>query len=148
MREMLMALAALAGAALPVQAAINGQLRSFVGSPVLTSLISFFAGTVVLAAVHFGILGGALPSVAAVARTSPWMWLGGPLGTLFVLTAIIVTPKIGATSMIALVITGQLCMALLLDHFGWIGLPGREVGAMRILGAGLLLAGALLITRN
>ena len=38
--------------------------------------------------------------------------------------------------------------ALVLDHFGWIGLPGREVGAMRILGAGLLLAGAVLITRN
>ena len=76
------------------------------------------------------------------------MWLGGPLGTLFVLTAIVVTPKIGAASMIALVVTGQLCTALLLDHFGWIGLPGREVGAMRILGAGLLLAGAVLITRN
>ena len=114
----------------------------------MTSMISLFAGALVLAAAHFAILGGALPSVAAVARNSPWMWLGGPLGTLFVLTAIIVTPKIGATSMIALVITGQLCMALLLDHFGWIGLPGREVGAMRILGAGLLLAGALLITRN
>ncbi|WP_300437373.1 DMT family transporter [Zoogloea sp.] len=148
MREMLMALAALAGAALPIQAAINGQLRSFVGSPVLTSLISFFAGTVVLAAVHFGMQGGSLPSVASVARTSPWMWLGGPLGTLFVLTAIIVTPRIGAASMIALVVAGQLCMALVLDHFGWIGLPGREVGAMRILGAGLLLAGAVLITRN
>ena len=38
-------------------------------------------------------------------------------GTLFVLAAIIVTPKIGAASMIVLVITGQLCMALALDHF-------------------------------
>ena len=48
----------------------------------------------------------------------------------------------------ALVIAGQLCVALMLDHFALIGLPGREVGALRIVGAGLLVAGALLITRN
>jgi transporter family-2 protein len=50
--------------------------------------------------------------------------------------------------MIGLVIAGQLCMALLLDHFGWIGLPGREVNTLRLIGAGLLVVGALLITRN
>ena len=148
MREILIALAVLAGAALPIQAAVNGQLRGLVGSPVLTSLISFSMGTLVLAIIHFVALGGGLPSFATLARTSPWMWLGGPLGTLFVLAAILVTPKIGAASMIALVITGQLCMALVLDHFGWIGLPGREVGVMRLLGAALLVVGALLITRN
>ncbi len=148
MREMLMALAVLAGGALPVQAAINGQLRGFVGSPVLASLISFAMGTLVLGAIHFVALGGGLPSLATVARTSPWMWLGGPLGTLFVLAGVLVAPKIGAASMIALVIAGQLCVALLLDHFALIGLPGREVGALRIVGAGLLVAGALLITRN
>jgi transporter family-2 protein len=75
------------------------------------------------------------------------MWLGGPLGTLFVLTGIVVTPKIGAASMIVLVITGQLCMALLLDHFALLGLPGREVSLLRLLGAGLLMLGALLITK-
>ena len=63
-------------------------------------------------------------------------------------TGVLVAPKIGAASMIALVIAGQLCVALMLDHFALIGLPGREVGALRIVGAGLLVAGALLITRN
>lgn len=145
---MMLLLAMVAGSALPIQAAINGQLRSFVGSPVLASLISFATGTLVLAAVHFGVMGGGVPSLAALGRTSSWMWVGGPLGTLFVLAAIIVTPKIGAASMIVLVITGQLCMALALDHFALLGLPGREVGLSRILGAGLVLAGALLITRN
>jgi len=148
MRELLMTMAVLAGAALPVQAAINGQFRGLLGSPVLTSFISFLMGTLVLATIHFGVMGGALPSLATLARTSPWMWLGGPLGTLFVLAAIIVTPKIGAANMIGLVIAGQLCMALLLDHFGWIGLPGREVNTLRLIGAGLLVVGALLITRN
>ena len=147
MRETLMLMAVLAGTALPLQAAINGQLRQHAGSPVLTSLISFGAGTLTLAAIYFVLQRGSVP-LAALGKTSWWMWVGGPLGTLLVLAGVVLTPRLGTATMIVLVIAGQLCMALLLDHFGLLGVPLRPVGAARLGGAVLVLAGAWLITRG
>ena len=147
MREILMALAVVAGAGMPIQAGINAQLRHHAGSPVLASLISFAVGTLALVAVYFGVLRGPLPGWDAWSKTAWWMWLGGPLGTLFVLASVIITPRLGAATMMVLVIAGQLSMALLVDRFGLIGLPLRDVGAMRLLGLGLVLVGVVLITR-
>lgn len=142
-----MAQALVAGSILPVQAAINGQLRGFLGSAILTSLVSFLTGAIVLATIHLS-LTPSLPSPTALSGPKFWMWLGGPLGTVFVITAIVVTPKLGAATTIALIIAGQLCMALLLDQYGLIGLPLREVGQWRLLGAALLVVGSLLISNN
>lgn len=147
MRELLIVLAIAAGCALPIQAAINGQLRAHAGSPVLTSLISFGTGTIVLAVIHFVVLRGAWPGWSTLGRASWWMWLGGPLGTLFVLAGVLAAPRLGTTSMMVLVIAGQLLMAVLLDHFGLLGLPLREAGVARIAGVLMVLAGAVLVTR-
>jgi transporter family-2 protein len=46
---------------------------------------------------------------------------------------------------IALLIAGQLAAALIVDHFGWLGVPVRPVNPYRVLGGGCLLAGVLLI---
>ena len=50
--------------------------------------------------------------------------------------------------MVALVIAGQLIVALLVDQFGILGYPQIPVTPTRLLGAGLLLAGALLVMRR
>ena len=47
----------------------------------------------------------------------------------------------------SLAIGGQLLAALLLDHFGVLGLAPRAAGIERLVGAGLLLGGVYLITR-
>ena len=134
MREALIAMVIIAGSAMPIQAAINSQLRgSLLGSPVLASLVSFGIGTLTLLLVYFGALRGGLPNIADLGKTPWWMWLGGPLG---------------AASMIVLFVAGQLLMALLLDHFGLLGMPLREVNLTRLFGAALVLVGALLVTRS
>jgi transporter family-2 protein len=48
----------------------------------------------------------------------------------------------------SLAIGGQLLAALLLDHFGLLGLTPRAVDVERLVGAGLLLGGVYLITRH
>ena len=149
MREALIAMVIIAGSAMPIQAAINSQLRGgLLGSPVLASLVSFAMGTLALLLVYFGALRGGLPSMAELGKTQWWVWLGGPLGAFFVLTSILAAPRIGAASMIVLFVAGQIRMALVLDHFGLLGMPLREVNATRLLGAALVLVGALLVTRG
>ena len=46
-------LAVIAGATVSSQVAINGKLLNYLGSPILTSLISFLVGTVGLAVLYF-----------------------------------------------------------------------------------------------
>ena len=66
-----------------------------------------------------------------------WAWTGGLCGA-FVLTATTaVTPRLGAATMIAVVVAGQVLASLALDHFGLLGLathpliPRRCAAALR-----------------
>jgi len=54
-------------------------------------------------------------------------------------------PSLGAATLIALVVTGQMATAITLDHFGAFGLASHPVNLSRLAGAGLLIAGVILI---
>jgi transporter family-2 protein len=51
------------------------------------------------------------------------------------------------TFFLTMSIAGQLVMALLLDRVGAFGVPKVEVSPTRLIGVGLVLAGALLVRR-
>ena len=81
-------------------------------------------------------------------RTVPWYALaGGALG-IFVLVGISVTfPKLGAVTTTFLIVTGQLVISVLLDHFGLLGTTVRPIDLSRILGIIVLFVGVWLIVR-
>jgi transporter family-2 protein len=138
-------LAALAGGAiLPVQVAINTVLRRYVGEPMQVTFISYLAGTLASLAICF-FARYSLPTSAALAQTSWWMWIGGCLGTLYVWSTIFATPRIGAALAIALTITGQMIAALFLDHYGAIGLEKYPASPTRIAGVVLVILGVSLV---
>jgi bacterial/archaeal transporter family-2 protein len=138
-------LAALAGGAiLPVQVAINTVLRRYVGEPMQVTFISYLAGTLASLAICF-FARYSLPTSAALAQTSWWMWIGGCLGTLYVWSTIFATPRIGAALAIALTITGQMIAALFLDHYGAIGLERYPASPTRIAGVVLVILGVSLV---
>ena len=74
--------------------------------------------------------------------------IGGTLGAIFVSTATWATPKIGAGAFFAALYAGQLIMALVLDHFGLLGLEQKSATLMRMAGVPILLFGAWLIVRG
>jgi transporter family-2 protein len=141
---LLMALAA--GVLLPVQAGLNAQLRSALGSPVAAALVSFLVGTASLAMVAL-LLRTPLPLGRAWAVTSPWQWSGGLIGAVYVLAAIVLAPKLGAATLIAAVVAGQMITSLVLDQYGLFGFPVHSLTLVRVLGAGLVIAGVILIQR-
>jgi bacterial/archaeal transporter family-2 protein len=110
-------LAFLAGAALPLQVGLNGELSRRVGSPVRASLISFAVGTLVLALLTAVAFRG-WPSPGKLAHVPWWAWLGGTLGAFYVLGSIVTGPRIGALAFVAAVVAGQSVASVVLDNFG------------------------------
>lgn len=140
------ALALVAGAALPFQAAINAVLGRGTGNPLWASAISFTVGLIAVLLVC-ALARAPWPALPAMGALPWWAWTGGALGALYVASSIIVIPKLGAATLVALVVAGQMLASLLLDHFGAFGLPQQGISAGRILGALMLIAGVVLIRR-
>ena len=139
-------LALAAGVLLPVQAGLNAQLRSALGSPIAAAFISFLVGTAALAAVALAFR-VSFPFSRAWAVTHPVQWSGGIIGALYVFAAVVLAPKLGAGTLVAAVVAGQMITSLLLDHYGLIGFPVHSLSPVRLVGAALVMAGVVLIQR-
>jgi transporter family-2 protein len=143
-RFVLLSLGLLIGAALPVQAGVNSQLRQVVGSPYRAGLISVLVSSLTLGVVSLMSLGLSIQ----LRESAWWMWLGGVLGAAFVTGSIVLAPRLGATTLVAAVVAGQLSLSVVLDHFGLLGYPVAPISWPRVLGIVLLVAGVLLIQRR
>ena len=139
-------LALLAGAVLPVQTAINLQLRGVLGQPIVAALVSFIVGTAGLALL-VAALRAPVPLAEAWARSSWWHWIGGLLGAVYIVAAIVLAPRLGAATLVAALVAGQMVASLLIDHYGWVGFAVHPVSPLRILGAVLVVGGVVLVQR-
>ncbi len=133
------------GGLLPVQTAVNAQLDAgWAHNPALTAFVSFFVGTVCLT-VYLLLTRATIPSIPG--STAPWHWIGGAFGAAFVAILAFAIPRIGAGTAIAVALAGQICLSLVLDHFGAIGLAERAVSPLRLLGGIMVLIGAVLVRK-
>jgi transporter family-2 protein len=139
-------LALVAGMLMPVQAGINLQLRDAAlgGDSALAALVSFAVGTLGLA-VYCLATRASWPGTWAVSETALWHWSGGLLGAFFVTATILLAPRLGAATMLALLAAGQMLASLWLDQHGLLGYPVHEASPMRMLGAVLIVAGVALV---
>lgn len=139
-------LALLAGALLPVQAGVNLQLRMVLGHPLAATLVSFVVGSVGLAAL-VGVLRVPVPIGAAWARSEWWHWVGGLLGAVYIVATIVVAPRLGAATLVAALVAGQMVTSIALDHFGWVGFSVHPIDPWRLVGAALIVGGVVLVQR-
>jgi transporter family-2 protein len=140
------ALALAAGAVLPIQGAINAQLRADLDAPVATGAFSFLIATAAMLAVLAAVPRAAVKPAPAALRHLPWWgWLGGLCGATYVISVFVLIPEIGAASTIALTIAGQQLASVLVDRHGLLRLPRRPIPPIRLLGVAALLGGVALI---
>ncbi|MEQ8735862.1 MAG: DMT family transporter [Rhodospirillaceae bacterium] len=136
----------LAGAILPLQAALHSGLAGRTTGPLFSTFINFSSDLVaiILALIVFRV---PLPSFST-STSIPWCdWCGGLLGAFFVITTMMSAPKLGATLMIGVIIAGQIGASLAFDYFGWLGYSLHELNLGRMAGAACLVAGVYLVFR-
>lgn len=135
-----------AGASVALQQVLNADLRNQLQSPWWAGFVSYFVGAVIM------LLAGLLSTAPRLSNTpfstSSWIsWTGGIFGAIFIATGIMMVPRLGAATVLALVVVGQMVASLILDHLGLLGLAQHPVTPKRMLGAIFLIFGVMVIRR-
>jgi bacterial/archaeal transporter family-2 protein len=127
-----------AGSLLPAQFATNGALAAHLHTATLTGAISYLVGSLGL----FVLLNiqRLKPNWPAARRAPRWVWLGGVVGSAYVVGSVILTRTLGAALATTLVIASQIVTAILLDHFGVLGLEQRRINPLRLMAVLLVFA--------
>src|SRR5262249_22802051 len=88
-----------------------------------------------------------LGNLKLLTQAPPWMLLGGVMGALYIGGTIILAPRLGAATMVSLIIAGQIVASVILDHYGWFGLAQHGITLWRVVGVTLLISGVFLVQR-
>lgn len=140
------AIALLIGAFITVQTGSNARLKEAFGEAVPALIVTSSLGVLILLGVSLGTR-SSWPPLARVAETPWWGWLGGVLGAAYAVATVLLARELGAATLTALVVTGQLVCSVALDHFGLVGFTEHAAGVGRIAGCLLMFAGLALIWR-
>jgi len=104
------AVALFAGALVPFQAGSNAALGRALGHPLWATFVSLLVSLLVMLPV---LIAMRTPTAAQASGLPFWVYLGGVAGVIYITAALILMPRIGATSFIVCVIAGQMLAALL-----------------------------------
>jgi transporter family-2 protein len=135
-----------AGVSVLVQQVLNANLRVELNSAAWSGFVSYFLGVVFMVCLAV-VLRDPVPTANTIGRVPWWAWSGGIFGAIFIALSIVTIPKLGGAAYIAILVTGQMIAAVAFDHFGWLGIPERQIDLSRLFGVALLVGGVVLIRR-
>lgn len=146
MQYFLIFLAFLCGAVFPLQAGLNTQMTKYVEHPILTAFLSFLTGLIGI--ILYAVITRIPLQALANCRNAPWyVWFAGLLGAFYISTVIVLIPRLGFALTFGLIVTGQMAVSILFDHYGILDTSIREISFGRIIGALFLVAGVILIRK-
>ena len=137
-------LALMFGVAIPLQIGVNMSLTQ--GLTHNTLLTAMFSSLVTSAGLAIAIL-IMRPSWPPMKFMPIWQYTGGLLGATVLFGVIVVGPRLGAATLVALMLAGQLTAAVIFDHFGILGFSAKAVTLPRMLGIMLIGVGAFMVRR-
>ncbi|HEY5045410.1 MAG TPA: DMT family transporter [Solirubrobacteraceae bacterium] len=135
-----------AGCFVGLQAPVNARLGKHVGS-LQAATVSFAIGALALVLVT-SLSSGGLAEIGSIGRAPWWALVGGLLGAFYVTVALVTVRTLGLSSLTAIVVTGQLTIAVVVDRFGLLGIAKQQIDASRIVGLVLLVVGVVLVVRR
>jgi transporter family-2 protein len=140
------AVAAAVGGLVATQAPLNSQLGRVVGG-VNASVVAL--GVSFVALLTLATLTDGLGGIRRIGDAPLHVAIGGGLaGALYVGSIVFTVRALGAGGLTALTIAGQLGVAMVIDHFGWLGVERSPITAAKVCGVVLLALGAWLVIRE
>ena len=136
-----------AGIAIAIQSGVNSQLRTSIQHPLMAAFISFVMGTIALAVLLI-FSKDSIPGLAQYSSVTWYKYTGGLLGAFVVTVTLISVTQIGAGNMFVLIVAGQLVTAVLMDHFGVLGMKPDPINLQKFFGICLLVAGAWMVNKK
>lgn len=137
-------LALLLGVVLSVHLGMNAQVGAILRNPRMGNAIFWIIGAIT--ATVIGVTAWD-PALFENLRDVPiWLLTAGAMGAALVFGIAWVIPQIGAGTFFVLLIAGQVVTGMLLSHFGVLGSPVDPITMVKLLGVGLLVAGASIVT--
>jgi transporter family-2 protein len=135
-----------AGLAGSIQVALMSRLGERIGvleALAFSTVLTAGAAVVILVLAH-----QSLDGFTRAVHQPWWMLLGGLMGLLIVFTVTYAGPRIGVAATVGILIAGQLAMGAAIDRWGLFGSDRIALHWPRVLGIGLLAAGAALSLRK
>src|SRR5262245_51079058 len=128
----------LGGVAIGLQAPLASTISQRLG--MVESIFIVHLGGLLAAGIALAFSGGG--KLAQWQSVPPVALLAGLLGVMVVGSTVYNVPRIGVAATIMLIITGQLCMGVAIDHFGVLGATPRPVTLERLAGLAVVVSGA------
>jgi len=133
----------LGGIAVGLQGPLASMITQRIGV-MESAFIIHLGGTIAALIFLTSVGGGRLGSW----RTVPWYALGAGVLGLIVISAIsYAIPRMGVATTVTLIVTGQLAVGAMLDHFGMLGAAVRPLELPRLIGLGVVFVGIWLMVR-
>jgi len=129
----------------PIQTAINSKLGQQVNSTLMASLVSFTVGFIILLIIK------TMTNKKFKLETKdeyhgklrPIYLIGGALGVIYITVNIFLMPYLGAALTTIAGMLGQMIIALIIDHFGLLGIYERKITLRRLVGIATIIIGVL-----
>jgi transporter family-2 protein len=145
-RGVALAAAVTIGGVVAMQAPLNSQLGRTIGG-VQASMVALGISFLALAALS-AVVGG-FSGLARLDEAPLHVAVGGGLiGALYVGSIVFTVRELGAGGLTAATISGQLAVAAVIDHFGWLGVTKSPITAGKVLGIALLGLGTWFVVRD
>jgi bacterial/archaeal transporter family-2 protein len=146
METIFVPLALLAGGLLPIQAGANAQLSKSVASPFAATTLQLLVGAAVLLLITT--FAGSPAALAGLSDVPWWHAIGGLASALYVVSGILLFPRLGAVVTVGLFIAGQMLASVALDTSGILGVAPQSFDLATAAGTGAVLLGIIAIVKG
>lgn len=123
---------------------MNGNVGAAIDNPRVANALFWCIGA--LGAIVIGITGWKKNALAGLRNVNPILLSAGILGASLVFGIAWAIPRVGAFGVMMGLLAGQILGGMVLSHFGWLGSPKNPIKLRNLLGAIVMMGGAVSAT--
>ena len=137
-------MAVLMGVMLAVYLPMNSVVARYLNSTIAASIPFFLIALITSILLLF--LSGGSATILNIKSVPPYFFLAGFISAFMIVGTTFLIPRLGARQLFIVVLAGQLIMAMVLSHFGFLESPKDPITMKKLLGASLLFVRGVLST--